>query len=82
MLGLLGTPIQLPPTPLPLHGAKMFGVCRCRGLHLTIVGTGSVEQFFSFCKYTDTDQRHAIRDNARRVAFMAHDNGEVEGRLD
>ena len=39
-------------------------------------------QFFSFCKYTDTDQRHSMSDNARRVAFMAHYNGDVEGRLD
>ena len=60
----------------------MSSGCWCRGLHLTMVtGTGSVEQFFSFSKYTDTDQRHAMSDNARHVACMAH-YGEAEGRLD
>ena len=43
---------------------------------------GSVERFFSFCKYADTDQRHATSDNARSVAFVAHYNVDVEGRLD
>ena len=46
------------------------------------VGTGSVGRFFSFCKYTDTDQRYSMSDNACRVAFMAHYNGGVEGWLD
>ena len=46
------------------------------------VGTGSVERFFSFCKYTDTDQRYSMSDNAHCVAFMAHYNGDVEGWLD
>ena len=46
------------------------------------MGTSSVERFFSFCKYTDTDQRYSMSDNARHVAFMAHYNGDVEGRLD
>ena len=32
-----------------------------------VMGTGSVEQFFSFCKYTDTDQRYSMSDNARGV---------------
>ena len=60
-------------TPLPFQGAKMFGGHRCRGLHQTMVmGTGSVERFFSFCKNTDTDQRHAMSDNAYYVALMAH----------
>ena len=40
------------------------------------------ERFFSFCKYTDTDQRYSMSDNARREAFMAHYNGDVEGWLD
>ena len=42
----------------------------------------TLAQFFLFCKYTDTDQRYSMRDNARHVAFMAHSNGDVEGRLD
>ena len=46
------------------------------------VGTGSVERFFSFCKYTDMDQRYSISDNAHCVAFMAHYNGDAEGWLD
>ena len=46
------------------------------------VGTGSVERFFSFCKYTDMDQRYSMSDNAHRVAFMAHYNGDAEGWLD
>ena len=37
-----------------------------------VMGTGSVERFFSFSKCTDTDQRYSMSDNARRVAFMAH----------
>ena len=50
------------------------------GLHLIMVmGTDSVEQFFSFCKYADTDERHAMADNARCLAFMAHYNVKVEG---
>ena len=46
------------------------------------VGTVSVERFFSFCKDTDTDQRYSMSDNAHRVAFMAHCNGDREGWLD
>ena len=46
------------------------------------MGIGFVQQLFSFCKYTDTYRRHAMIDNASRVAFMAHYNGDVEGRLD
>ena len=41
---------------------------------------------FCFCvpkmSCTDTDQRHSMNDNSRHVAFMAHCNGDVEGRLD
>ena len=47
-----------------------------------VMGTGSVERFFSFCKYTDPGQRYSMSDNDRPVAFMAHYNGDVEGRLD
>ena len=39
--------------------------------HLHGVGTGSVVRFFSFCKYTDTDQRYLMSDNAHCVAFVA-----------
>ena len=46
------------------------------------MGTGSVERFFSFCKFTDTDQTYSMRDNARRVGFMAHYDGDVAGWLD
>ena len=45
-------------------------------------GTGSVEWFFSFCKYTDMDQRYSMSNNAHCVAFMAHYNGDAEGCLD
>ena len=37
-----------------------------------VMGTGSVERFFSFAKYTDTDQRHGLHDNGRCLAFMTH----------
>ena len=47
-----------------------------------VMGTGSVEPFFSFAKYTDTDQRHGLDDNGRRQAFMTHYNGDLEGRSD
>ena len=47
-----------------------------------VMGTGSVERFFSFAKYTDTDQRHGLDRNGRRQAFMTHYNGDLEGRLD
>ena len=47
-----------------------------------MMGTGSVERFFSFGKFTDMDQRYSMSDNAHCVAFMAHCNGDVEGRLD
>ena len=47
-----------------------------------VMRTGSVERFFSFAKYTDTDQRHGVDDNGCRQAFMTHYNGDLEGRLD
>ena len=47
-----------------------------------VMRTGSVVRFFSFAKYTDTNQRHALHDNGRRLAFMTHYNGDLEGRLD
>ena len=59
----------------PFEDRVLFLVCM-------VMGTGSVERFFSVCKYTDTDQRFSMSNNARRVAFMAHYNGDVEGRLD
>ena len=73
----------------PAHLLQWWEVCpaspfkdRVLFLVCMVMGTGSVERFFSFCKFTDTDQRYSMSDNARRVAFMAHYNGEVEGRLD
>ena len=60
---------------LPFKDGVLVLVCM-------VMGTSSVERFFSFCKYIDTDQRYSMSDNARRVAFMAHYNGDVEGRLD
>ena len=59
----------------PFKRRVLFLVCM-------VMGTGSVERFFSFCKYSDTDQRYSMSDNACRVAFMAHYNGDVAGRLD
>uniref|UniRef100_A0A7S4LGP9 Uncharacterized protein n=1 Tax=Eutreptiella gymnastica TaxID=73025 RepID=A0A7S4LGP9_9EUGL len=59
----------------PFEDRVLFLVCM-------VMGTGSVERFFSFCKYIHTDQRYSMSDNAHRVAFMAHYNGDVEGRLD
>ena len=59
----------------PFKDHVLFLVCM-------VMGTGSVERFFSFCKYIHTDQRYSMSDNARRVAFMAHYNGDMEGRLD
>ena len=59
----------------PFKECVLFLVCM-------VMGTGSVERFFLFCKYTDTDQRYAMSGIARRVAFMADYNGEMEGRLD
>ena len=47
-----------------------------------VMGTGSVDRFFSFAKYTDTDQRHGLHDKGGRLAFMTHYNGNLEGRLD
>ena len=46
------------------------------------MGTACAERFFSFYRYTNTHQRHAMSDNAHCVAFMAHYDGDVEGRLD
>ena len=59
----------------PFKDRVLFLVCM-------VMGTGFVERFFSLYKYSDTDQRYSMSDNARRVAFMAHYNGDVEGRLD
>ena len=47
-----------------------------------VMGTGSVERFFSFAKYTDTDRRHGLDDTGRQQAFMTHYNGDLEGQLD
>ena len=47
-----------------------------------VMGTGSVERFFSFATYTNTDQRHGLDDNGSRQVFMTHYNGDLEGRLD
>ena len=49
----------------PFKDRVLFLVCM-------VMGTSSVERFFSFCKYADTDQRYSTSNNARRVAFMAH----------
>ena len=59
----------------PFKERVLFLVCM-------VMGTGSVERFFLFCKYTDTDQRYSSSHNARHVAFMAHYNGDVQRRLD
>ena len=41
------------------------------------VGTGSVERFFSFCKYTDMDQRYSMSDNAHRPLKKVQAFGEL-----
>ena len=65
---------------LPHH---LFSKTTCHGCLIAMVmGTGSVERFFSFAKCTDTDQRHGLHDNGRRLACMTHYNGDLEGRLD
>ena len=43
---------------------------------------GSVEHFFSFAKYTDTNQMHGLHDNGCRLAFVTHYKGGLEGCLD
>ena len=42
-----------------------------------VMGAGSVKCFFSFSQYTDTDQRHGVHDNGRRLAFMTQHNGDL-----
>ena len=46
-----------------------------------IIGSGSVECFFSFAQNTDVDRRHAPSNYTRRAAFMSHYNGDLEDRL-
>ena len=47
-----------------------------------VMGMGSVERFFSFAKYTDTDQQHGLDDTGRWQAFMTQYNGDLEERLE
>ena len=65
-------------TVIPAMVKRQWNVAKDRARYATQisrlhgVGTGSVERFFSFGRYTDTGQRYSMSNNAHHVAFMAH----------